>query len=60
MTHETITEILFTVHTSLTRILMADKPDINPELLERLEDTEELLNDIRNELSLVDLPPSSF
>jgi len=39
---------------------MADKPDINPELLERLEDTEELLNDIRNELSLVDLPPSSF
>ena len=60
MTHDTITEILLTIHTSLTRILMADKPDISPELLERLEDTEELLNDIRNELSLVDLPPASF
>ncbi len=58
MTHARISQTLFQIHTSLTGILMADRPDISPELLERLEDTEEMLNAVRNELALVDLLPS--
>jgi hypothetical protein len=58
MTHEKITETLFRAHTAITGILMAANPEISPELLELLEDAEELLNAIRNELSLVVRHPS--
>jgi hypothetical protein len=58
MTHAKISQALFQIHSSLTGILMADSPEISAELLERLEDTEEMLNAVRNELALVDALPS--